>query len=235
MESPYDQDADAPEIPGVAIDNTEERTPCVLLIDCSGSMAGAPMKQVNAGLQEFERAIKADPTTAARVVVSVIGFGLGGNEDVRIIEDWTEADSFTAPTLSAHGSTPMGKGMDMALAEVEKVKQSLHLNGITYKRPWVFLMTDGQPTDTGWEKAADRCVEAIRKKKILLWALTTAPKSADKLGRFAGPGNQVFNIQGADLSKMFVWLSSSLSAVSEGGAGESRQIPAPGPMITIES
>ncbi|MEI9851222.1 MAG: VWA domain-containing protein [Sphingomonas sp.] len=231
----YDQDESVPEIANLAVDNTEERTPCVLLIDCSGSMGGTPMKQVNAGLKEFERAIKSDPTTAARVVVCVIGFGFTGSEDVRIVEDWTEADLFNAPTLTAQGGTPMGKGMDMALDEVEKVKQSLRLNGITYKRPWVFLMTDGQPTDASWEKSADRCVAAIKAKQVLVWALTTAPNSADKLGRFVGPGNQVFNIEGADLSSMFVWLSSSLSAVSEGGAGESRQIPAPGPMITIET
>jgi uncharacterized protein YegL len=231
----YDQDQSVPQIPNLAVDNTEERTPCVLLIDCSASMDGTPMNQVNAGLKEFERAIKADPSTAARVVVSVVGFGFAGKEEVKIVEDWTDADKFTAPKLTAQGVTPMGKGMDIALDEVEKIKKTLRGNGITYKRPWIFLMTDGQPTDSGWEKSADRCAAAIKAKQVVLWALTTEPNSSDKLARFVGLGNPIFDIKGADLKSMFVWLSSSLAAVSEGGAGESRQIPAPGNMVTIET
>ena len=30
-------------------DNANERTPCVLVLDCSGSMRGEPIKQLNAG------------------------------------------------------------------------------------------------------------------------------------------------------------------------------------------
>ena len=35
-------------IPGVEfVDNANQRTPCVLVLDASGSMAGEPLKQLN--------------------------------------------------------------------------------------------------------------------------------------------------------------------------------------------
>ena len=36
-------------------DNANERTPCVLVLDCSGSMRGEPIKQLNAGLKALEK------------------------------------------------------------------------------------------------------------------------------------------------------------------------------------
>lgn len=46
-------------IPDVAlVDNSEQRTPLVLVLDRSGSMAGAPIDQLNQGLQLLEQELK---------------------------------------------------------------------------------------------------------------------------------------------------------------------------------
>lgn len=38
-------------IPDVSlVDNSEQRTPLILVLDCSGSMGGDPIEQLNAGL-----------------------------------------------------------------------------------------------------------------------------------------------------------------------------------------
>ena len=39
-------------------DNANERTPCVLVLDCSGSMRGEPIKQLNAGLVALEKELR---------------------------------------------------------------------------------------------------------------------------------------------------------------------------------
>ena len=36
-------------------DNANERTPCILVLDCSGSMRGEPIKQLNIGLKTLEK------------------------------------------------------------------------------------------------------------------------------------------------------------------------------------
>ena len=56
-------------------DNPEPRCPVVLLLDVSGSMQGQPIRELNAGLQAFSEAVKADRLASLRVEVAIITFG----------------------------------------------------------------------------------------------------------------------------------------------------------------
>ena len=48
-------------IPDVTLrDNTNQRLPCVLVLDGSGSMAGSPIEELNAGLRLLEDELKKD-------------------------------------------------------------------------------------------------------------------------------------------------------------------------------
>ena len=63
-------------IPDVAlVDNTEQRTPLVLVLDCSGSMAGEPVSLLNEGLALLEQELKSDVIAAKRVRILVIQYG----------------------------------------------------------------------------------------------------------------------------------------------------------------
>lgn len=102
-------------IPGVEfVDNTNQRTPCVLLIDTSASMAGEPIRQLNQGLKAFEEELKSDPVAALRVQVMVVT--VGGPEDVRIVQPWTDAAQLRrqnlplAPYPELHGAGPQAPG-----------------------------------------------------------------------------------------------------------------------------
>jgi hypothetical protein len=53
------------------VDNPEPRCPCILLLDTSGSMAGQPIAQLNAGLKQFQQELAGDPLAAKRVVNKV--------------------------------------------------------------------------------------------------------------------------------------------------------------------
>ena len=53
-------------------DNANERTPCVLVLDCSGSMRGEPIKQLNAGLKALENELKDDIDASSRVQLLII-------------------------------------------------------------------------------------------------------------------------------------------------------------------
>lgn len=53
-------------------DNANERTPCVLVLDCSGSMRGEPIKQLNAGLNALEKELKEDIDASSRVQILII-------------------------------------------------------------------------------------------------------------------------------------------------------------------
>ena len=77
------------------IDNANERTPCVLVLDCSGSMRGEPIKQLNIGLKALEKELKDDIDASSRVQILIIK--AFGKDQVEISSDWVDAMNFTAP------------------------------------------------------------------------------------------------------------------------------------------
>ena len=93
-------------------DNPEPRCPCLLLLDNSGSMAGRPISELNAGLTLFKEELVGDALAAKRVEVGIVSFG-----PVSVVNDFQTADQIQAPVLSPHGDTPMGaaivQGLDM--------------------------------------------------------------------------------------------------------------------------
>jgi uncharacterized protein YegL len=224
---------EVPTIPAIVEVNCEERTPCSLLLDISGSMDGARIAQLNQGLRDFEAAIKADPLTAARVSINIVTIGGAGPSQVNIAQDWVDGTDFRAPPpFTAGGPTPMGGGMDLVLDEQRSFTKSVLANGGTHKCPWVFAITDGSPTDD-YAAAAARCAAAVGAGKLLFWPLATDGADHRALLQFAGPEGQVYDVAGADLRLMFRWLSVSLASASQANAGEEVQIQAPGRMISV--
>jgi uncharacterized protein YegL len=85
-------------------ENPEPRCPCVLLLDTSGSMQGAPIQALNQGLRSFQEDLQNDTLAAKRVEVAVVTF----NTEVSVAQDFVTVDRFQPPTLTAQGLTYMG-------------------------------------------------------------------------------------------------------------------------------
>ena len=192
-------------------DNANERTPCVLVLDCSGSMRGEPIKQLNAGLQALERELKDDIDASSRVQILIIK--ACGKDDVVVSADWVDAMNFTAPVMEAGGLTPLGKAMELALKKIEAQKALYDSCGVTSKRPWIFLISDGEPTDYGWEQAAEKCRLAQQSKKVIIHAVGTQGANLEKLAKFSLMSPK--RLTGLKCTEFFLWLSRSVSCVSK--------------------
>lgn len=210
-------------IPDVSlVDNSDERSPLVLVLDCSGSMGDDnKMKKLNEALKLLEAELKKDPITAKRCRVLLIGFG--GNDDV-MSDEWKDAMDFTAPELEANGTTPTGSAVRAALDAIETQKEEMRATGVSYKRPIMMLMSDGDPTDD-WEGAAAECRAAEAAHKVTVMAIAIGDDAnIDILGQFSSKGAK--RLAGLKFKEMFVWLSRSVRAVSQAVKGEAAQIPA---------
>ena len=108
-----DQTALAPNLADAVefAENPEPRCPCVLLVDTSGSMQGAPMAALNEGLRAFKNDLMKDALASRRVEVAIVTF----SSDVQIVQDFVTADQFEPPTLHAEGATLMGSAIHQAL------------------------------------------------------------------------------------------------------------------------
>src|SRR5258708_7346308 len=130
-------------------DNPEPRCACLLLLDTSGSMGGAAIRELNEGLQAFRQELSQDSLAMKRVEIAVVTFG-----PVRVESDFKTVDNWQPPHLTASGDTPMGAAIVTGLEMLRQRKDQYRANAIEVFRPWVFLMTDGGPTDQ-WHQAAE--------------------------------------------------------------------------------
>lgn len=188
-------------------DNPEQRCPCVLLLDTSYSMSGQPIDALNNGLTVFQSDLAEDTFASRRVEVAIVTFG----GIVDIVQDFVVARDFSPPRLVANGGTPMGEAINTALNLIAKRKQVYKDNRIDYFRPWIFLITDGAPTDE-WRQAAQRIHDEAERKKVTVFTVGVEDADFTTLQQIS-PRPPV-KLQGLKFKEMFEWLSSSMNYVS---------------------
>ena len=203
-------------------DNSSQRLPCVILVDGSSSMDGEPINNLNEGLKVLEAELKADDVASLRVQLLVVR--IGGHSDVETVIDWTDAIDFIAPTIEANGTKPLGIGVEHSLKKIEEQKEKYKENQIPYNRPWLFIITDGEPSDNGWERCAAKAVESESKGKVVIFPIGTEDANFDTLHQFSSRG--AMKLQNLNFKELFVWLSQSVSAGSQTEVDSTAQLPA---------
>ena len=210
-------------IPDIVLqDNTNQRLPCVLVLDGSGSMAGKPVEELNKGLELLSSELKEDDIACQRVQLLLIR--VGGHEEVEIISDWTDAIDFVPPKLVANGTTPLGKGVNLALKKIEEQKKNYRDHQIQYNRPWLFIFTDGEPNDAGWEKCAEKAVESENDNKAVIFCIGSEGANFKKLQKFST--RSPLMLEGLQFEELFLWLSKSVSSTSKAAPDSSSQLAA---------
>jgi uncharacterized protein YegL len=176
-------------------------------------MNGAPITELNTGLQTLQQDLCEDSLASRRVEIAIVSFGNGG---VTRIQDFVTADQFDAPVLQTGGQTPMGEAIHLALDLVESRKNEFKQNGISYYQPWVLLITDGAPTDE-WRAAAQRVQSEANARRVTFFAVGVRNADMNVLTEITP---RALKLDGLRFNELFVWLSQSQKKVSGSKPGD---------------
>ncbi len=199
--------------------NTERRCPVILVQDTSGSMVGS-IDEVNKGLQILRSDLLKDRLASQRVEIAVVTFG-----PVRLVQDFVTVDRWLPPRLQASGPTPMGEALQFAVDQLNIRKRAYREAGIPYYRPWIWLVTDGQPTDN-WRAAVEMIQPEIKGGRIEMFTIGTDGADFSVLREISFPRPPVL-LKQAHYQEMFVWLSQSLRPVSRSRPGSELELGPP--------
>lgn len=201
------------------VENPENRCPVVLLLDTSSSMSGEPIEELTRGVSVFKEEVLKDTKASLSVEVAIVSFG-----PVELIQDFVTVPELTPPTLEANGLTPMGAVIEYGIDLIESRKEVYKTNGIQYYRPWIFLITDGAPTDS-WENAAQKVRQGEAEGKFCFFTVAVEGADMDTLKEINTVERPPILLNGLDFKSLFVWLSTSMKRVSSAKVGEMLALP----------
>ena len=206
------------------VSNPEPRCPCLLLLDTSVSMRGEPLAQLNQGIRTFKDELMTDGMAVQRVEVAVVTFG-----PVAVVSEFQTVDLFEPPQLHPTGDTPMGAAIVKGLDMIDARKRDYRKAGVSYYRPWIFMITDGAPSDD-WSQASARihAGDNGEAKAFSFFAVGVAGADMGVLTRICSPSRPPVPLSGLEFRKMFVWLSASMKGVSQSQLGSAVPLAFPG-------
>ncbi len=204
--------------------NPEPRCACALVLDISGSMSGDAIAELNEAVQCLINDLAAEALASKRVEISVVTFG----ESVELVSDFTSPRQLVIPKLEAGGGTPMGEAVVKAASVLEARKEEYKRAGLQYFRPWMFLITDGEPTDEDsayWREAVRIVHDGDSKGRLLFFGVAVGGANQVRLDQLCPPKRPSQKLRGLRFREMFLWLTRTLTSVSSLNPGQTVQLP----------
>ena len=226
-------------------ENYEQKCLCVLVLDVSGSMReivddsnvkltgetvyvdGArynivtggvsKMDLLNEGLRDFYNEICSDETTSQRLELCIVTF----NDNVKVEQEPALPENVILPELFGDGETALADAVNEAIDIVDARKKWYKQTGQKYYRPWIILMTDGEPNaGQDIDTLAARIKADTAEKRYAFLPVGVEGANMEVLQKIAGEGMGAAKLKGMRFAQFFKWLSASMGTVTKAENGQ---------------
>lgn len=221
----------------VSIGEGVRRLPVYLLLDCSGSMAGAPIEAVRRGLEAFVGEVRTDPFASQTVHVGLITFGASVQLLTNGLVPFPEFASATPTLPNAEGQTPYGEALRQLQKSMNSDVRPIVPGGEKGDwKPLVFVLTDGAPTDD-WRTAREEIAKRQERKLANVITVGCGHNINDQTLKEMAIG-PTFRMDTTEESfrTFFQWVTQSVKTVSRaftqpGGDQQPAAVAVPNPQV----
>lgn len=206
------------------INVTEPHLPCVLILDVSASMEGDPIAFVNRALTRAVEVIADDSIASRRVEICLITFG----SSVKVEVPFQTSSQYSPKKLFAGGLSSLNTALIMAMDEIEKRMEAYSSLDVASCTPWIFLLSDGYPSDMErFEEASGRLHQKIRDKKLNFFPMAVGGADVDFLRRYFPEQEEGAVLSGTmeELEDVLAWFAGQVSESSHSGVRKNAEIP----------
>ena len=193
--------------------NYEQKCLCVLVLDTSGSMnADNAIGQLNQGLQTFKSHIMNDETARDRLEIAIVSF----NSEIKVELQPSLISEIEMPTLKASGQTQLVRAIEEAQQVIKDRKDYYKSKGLTYYRPWIVVMTDGDPypANQDIDGIAQKIQEDADAKKYVFFMIGVGNEVHDDvLSKLTTSQFPAMRMDAVNFAEFFQWLSASATVV----------------------
>lgn len=194
----------------------------LFLLDNSASTSGKPNEELKEGLRTFLKETAQDDLAMKRVDYAVMSFGT----TVKTEQDFiplNKAVETPIPELSANGSqTPMGEAIEKAIQMVRDRCRVYDQIGVPHYQPWIFMITDGKPTDS-IENAKALIRQREETGRLKFFSVGVNGANMDILKSLSM--RTIMATEKDQFKGIFNWLSESMCIVSASRVQDNPQLP----------
>jgi uncharacterized protein YegL len=201
--------------------NYEQKCTVALVVDTSGSMAEhSRLTNMVAGLAAFIKEVQEDENLKNKLEIGIVAFS---HECRRVVEPSLAAD-IKLPELKAEGGTFSVQAIQAGIQMVADRKAWYRANGLSYYRPWVIHITDGEPDarefngdfEAKWDELAQQIRQAEQQKTFCFLSLGVDEFKPAYLERIKQAQIPVYKMSGLKFTDFFKWLSATIAEVAKG-------------------
>ena len=216
------------------VNASEHHMALLFLVDTSGSMGAripgtnsSPINELNNALNRFKAEVCKDEHTKDILDVAIISF----NGEYKIIQEFSPIEYMKPVELVAEGVTYMSGALETAVNMVTERSRFYRRSGAEPYKPWVVLISDGEPMDS-IDEMVTKINNMVEEEKLAFWSLAVEGANTEVLHRLSG--RRVLKLSGYDFSGFLDWANKSMRAVSQSSPGEKvkgQELP---PSVTID-